>query len=231
MIKWETKVWKKEKNGSIVEFICDRCNISKFINIGSAKEKKYQLCRDCYVKSEFKVESGKKARIKNPVNGKNNPNYKGKTEFKCLCGDIFLRRVSPSQEGVRYYIYCSTKCKKKYSISKAKYFEYKNMKLRSSWELAFAQYLDSNNYSWRYEPEAFETSYGFYTPDFWVDELNCYFEVKGYFRDEIAKGKFEEFSKTYNTVLADLDYFKSIGFQRVKSGPKKGQLCPQMAQP
>lgn len=231
MVKWETKMWNKEKKYSTVEFICDECGILKIINIQSAKDKKSQLCIECFLVSKMKVEAGIQARKTKPtLKGIDNPNYKGKQEFVCLCGNHFFRRVSPSQENTKYHTYCSTKCKKKYSVSKAKYFEYKEHVFRSSWELAFAQYLDNEKYVSKYEPESFETSYGFYTPDFWVEDFNSYVEIKGFFRDKEAKGKFEEFSKSHSIVLADMEYLLSLGFVKIKSGLKKGQLCPPTVQ-
>ena len=204
---------------------CKECNVI------ISKRNKYDYCRSCYNNSpEIKKVSEKIVNNRPSYDGESNPNYRGKKEFVCPCEKHFFRRVSPSQEGTRFHTYCSTKCKKKYSISKIKMFEYKELKLRSSWELAFAQYLDSMNYTWDYEPESFDTSHGFYTPDFWVKELNSYIEVKGYFRDQNAKDKFEEFSKTHSAILADLNYFKSLGYVKITSGPRKGQLCPPAAQ-
>ena len=212
----------------ITTFCCLNCQKSITETTKEFEKRKYLYCVDCYLKSPEKIEDAKAA-VKNRAsyNGENNPNYRGQEDFVCPCGDIFTRRVSPSQKGTRFHTYCSTKCKKKYSISKAKYFDYKGYKFRSSWELTFAEYLDSKNYTWKYEPESFETPYGFYTPDFWVEELRSYVEVKGYFRDQQARDKFEYFSKTHKVILVDESYFKSIGFQRIKSGPKKGQLCLQ----
>lgn len=157
--------------------------------------------------------------------GKNNPNFRGKTEIVCICGNKFHRRISPSQVGTGTHQYCSIECKKKYSVSKMKIIEYKEILFRSSWEVSLAKYFDEKEYSWKYEPEAFKTSMGFYTPDFWVEELKSYFEVKGYFRDKESKQKFEEFSNIKPIILADLKYFQSLGFERIKSGPHKGQLC------
>ena len=189
---------------------------------------KYDYCRNCYnVSPEIKVVCEQIVNNRPDYSGENNPHYRGGLiKLTCPCGVNF--EVYPARKDTARY--CSTKCKKKYSISKAKYFEYKDLKLRSSWELTFAKYLDGKGLSWKYEPESFETSHGFYTPDFWVEELNSYVEVKGYFRDENSKQKFEEFSKSHNIILADLNYFKSIGYVRITSGPQKGQLCLQAAQ-
>ena len=183
---------------------------------------KYDYCRTCYNKSpEIKIVSRKIINNRPNFNGKNNPHYKGGLIKKiCLCGKGF--EVFPVRKDTAKY--CSTKCKKKYSVSKQLQIAYKDIKFRSSWEVAMAKYLDHMGYNWDYEPEAFETSVGFYIPDFWVKELNIYIEVKGFFRDD-SKIKFEEFSTTHPAVLANLEYFKSLGFERVKSGPLKGQLC------
>jgi hypothetical protein len=225
MIFWETKFYLKEKNKSVVLFVCDKCNAEKYISAQSAKDKKYPYCHDCHQKSPERKITAKKI-VKNRPNydGENNPNFRGKTKFACPCGEDFYRRISPSQEGERFHVYCSRKCKKKYSISISKYEEYNGIKFRSSWEISLAKYFDSLSYNWKYEPEAFETSVGFYTPDFWVEDLQCYFEVKGHFRDENSKIKFNEFSKNYPIVLADEIFLKSLGFTRIKSGPQKGRL-------
>ncbi len=183
---------------------------------------KYDYCWPCYCKSPERKDVANKTVKKRPnYDGENNPHYRGGLiKLICPCSVIF--EVYPARKNTAKY--CSTKCKKRHSISKTKIFEYKGIKLRSSWELAFAQYLDSKNYNWKHEPETFQTSHGFYTPDFWVEELKSYVEVKGYFRKD-AKDKFDEFSKTHPIILADKEYLLSLGFIRIKSGPQKGQLC------
>ncbi len=200
------------------QLICKKCKIGlKFLNT-------YNMCNNCYQDSDDRKSAAKKCVENRPnYDGKNNPHYKGgPIRLECLCGssfEVFLARKNTAK-------YCSRKCKKKYSISISKTYKYKGFNMRSSWEIAFAQYLDSKGYDWNHEPEAFETSYGFYTPDFWVKELNSYVEVKGFFRKD-AKQKFDEFKQTHNIVLANKEYFESLGFIRIKSGPKKGQfICP-----
>lgn len=213
----------------ITIFFCLGCNIQITERTKEFEKRKYFYCMDCYLKSPEKVQVSKEnAKKRRTYDGRENPNYKGGLiKLECPCGLHF--EIYPARKNTAKY--CSTKCKKKYSISKAKYFEYKEYKLRSSWELAFAQYLDNKGYIWIYEPESFGTAHGFYTPDFWVNELNCYFEIKGYFRDKDAEEKFKEFSKNHNIILANKEYLLSLGFIRIKSGPRKGQLCPPVAQP
>lgn len=205
--------------------VCKICN--KSIN----KTNKYALCKYCYFKSpEKKLAAKKCVQNRKSFLGELNPNYKGKTRLTCNCKKIFYRRISPSQVGTNTHKYCSKNCKYKYAISKTKIFIYKNIKFRSSWEVALAKYFDENNYTWIYEPQATKTPYGFYTPDFWVKELNYYFEVKGHFQDEQSKLKFIEFSKNNKIILADILYFNSLGFTRVCSGANKGQLWRPQAQ-
>ena len=191
------------------------------------KQNKYNYCQSCYFKSEENKEVHKQI-VQNRPNyeGQNNPHYKGgKIKKSCFCGIEF--EVFPARKDTAKY--CSRTCKKKYSISKIRTYNYKDIKLRSSWELAFAQYLDSKGYTWKHEPETFQTLHGFYTPDFWVEELGSYVEVKGYFRKD-AKQKFDDFSKTHPIILADKEYLLNLGFIKIKSGVKKGQLCPPAAQ-
>lgn len=90
---------------------------------------------------------------------------------------------------------------------------YKGIKFRSTWEVVFAMHLDKCGIEWSYEPTAFETPFGFYTPDFYVPVENKYYEVKGIFRDKNAKDKFTFFSEKYSTVLVDKDFLKGIGIK------------------
>lgn len=209
-------------------FQCQGCSIYITERTKEFNKRKYRYCIGCYMKSPEKAKSAEEAAKNRPsYNGENNPNYRGKTEILCACGNKFHKRISPSQIGTSVHKYCSMECKKKYSVSISKILEYKTHKMRSSWEVSLAKYFDSKGYSWKYEPESFKTSIGFYTPDFWVEELQSYVEVKGYFRDKDAKTKFEEFSKNNAIILANKEYFLSLGFIGIKSGPLKGQfICP-----
>jgi len=61
------------------------------------------------------------------------------------------------------------------------------IQMKSTWEVLFAELLDYLRLHWRYEPKQYLMSFEDmmtpkYTPDFWVEEFNCYFEVKGYAR-------------------------------------------------
>lgn len=69
--------------------------------------------------------------------------------------------------------------------------------LDGTWELKVAQWLDANNYNWRRNTERFpyinpEGKPATYTPDFWVQEMNGFLEVKGY-ETELDRCKWQQF--------------------------------------
>lgn len=195
------KVWPKGEDNPLYnkeKHTCKNCGGECCINSRNS------LCYDCYVKLH--------------MYGSSNPNYKGLVTILCPCGKGFV--VEQHRRNTAKY--CSIDCKHKYSVSKVKCYEYKGLKLRSSWELQFAKYLDECGYTWKYEPESFKTPYGYYTPDFWIEDWQSFVEVKGYFRDLESKLKYEYFSKHYVCVLADLDFLKMLGFTYVKHGNHKG---------
>lgn len=79
--------------------------------------------------------------------------------------------------------------------------------MRSSWEIKIAKYLDSKDYIWFYEPNAFPITYlfnniykeGTFNPDFYIQNLNEYWEIKGWWRDD-AKPKFDAFVEQYKNL-------------------------------
>lgn len=58
---------------------------------------------------------------------------------------------------------------------------------RSNWEANYARILNYEHKLWRYEPDTFETTVGTYTPDFSVDGVDGYIEVKGRIDDVSMK--------------------------------------------
>lgn len=83
--------------------------------------------------------------------------------------------------------------------------------VRSSYEEAVVGFLDAAKYQWKFEPQAFDIAYqyrgvpfvGTYRPDFYVEELGCYLEVKGYWRDD-ARAKFEAFKAGYPELTIEI---------------------------
>ena len=93
------------------------------------------------------------------------------------------------------------------------YYENNNIKIwmRSFWEIQVAKYLDMKQYKWEYEPKSFPITYKrddkiikcTYSPDFFIHNLNQYWEIKGWWRDD-AKDKYEAFIKQYKDLSIDL---------------------------
>ena len=68
--------------------------------------------------------------------------------------------------------------------------------MRSSWELAFATWLDERGFNWDYECKRFDLGFCTYTPDFWVEEMGGWIEIKGYY-DEASMKKTMAFRDLY----------------------------------
>jgi len=64
-------------------------------------------------------------------------------------------------------------------------YQYKGIKMRSSWEVKVAKYFDYLGYNWKYEPDRIylEKLNSYYIPDFYVENLKSYVEVKGWMND------------------------------------------------
>ena len=64
--------------------------------------------------------------------------------------------------------------------------KYKGFRFRSRTEARWAVFFDSLNVKWQYETEGYRFKSGdMYLPDFWLPELQVWFEVKG---DESGSG-------------------------------------------
>ena len=86
-----------------------------------------------------------------------------------------------------------------------KRIRYKNIMFRSSWEVTVAKWLDKKKYIWKYEPKRFYFKDCTYLPNFYVEELDSYIEVKGWW-DEISKKKIELIKKYHpnkNLIIID----------------------------
>lgn len=56
---------------------------------------------------------------------------------------------------------------------------YKGYRFRSRLEARWAVFLDALDVNWSYETESFDLSGTWYLPDFWVNDWDCWIEVKG----------------------------------------------------
>jgi hypothetical protein len=58
---------------------------------------------------------------------------------------------------------------------------YKATRFRSKWELSVAKIFSKRGIRWRYESKRFHLGDRTYTPDFYLPEQDCYWEIKGWF--------------------------------------------------
>ena len=70
--------------------------------------------------------------------------------------------------------------------------------LDGTWELAVAKWLDKKEYKWKRNTKRFQYTnlkgtISHYVPDFWVEELKSYVEVKGY-ETELDRCKWSQFN-------------------------------------
>jgi hypothetical protein len=83
--------------------------------------------------------------------------------------------------------------------------------MRSGWEVKVANYLTSLGFSWYYEPEWLDIGANkHYLPDFFVEEWNCYIEVKGRYR-QVDLDKFELAKIKYNILFWDSKELLKLG--------------------
>ena len=100
------------------------------------------------------------------------------------------------------------------SLAKIMYYNYKGYALHGTWELKYAIYLDRNNIKWVKNTESFpyifKDSTHYYTPDFYLPDLDEYVEIKGYIRpDGREYAKWEQFPKSKTLrVLQESDLQK-----------------------
>lgn len=74
--------------------------------------------------------------------------------------------------------------------------EYAGITFRSTWEVRFAKALDALGKKWTYEPKRFPLGGCSYTPDFYLEEDDAFFEVKGWF-DPKSQMKVSRFRDQY----------------------------------
>lgn len=102
---------------------------------------------------------------------------------------------------------------------RTKLYEYKDFKLNGKWELIIAKWLDIQNIKWTNKIKGFEYNWNnsthLYFPDFYLEDLNLFIEVKGYERERdkckwknmqnliiFRKKEIELIEKDYNIPIA-----------------------------
>jgi len=204
-----------------VDFICPTCQQTHTVTKQKFQKKKNLLCYVCYQKSPERKTVGEglaRTRDHTYLKGSGNGNFKGSgySDFvaKCPCGESFTGQAHGTRRPPQKY--CSTDCKKRFCISHGIITVYKGIKFRSTWEARYAEWLDRLGYTWSYEPRTFSTPFGYYTPDFYVEELKSFVEVKGVFRKDSSRSKYEHLASKEQLILADRAYLENLGFVKVK---------------
>jgi len=93
-------------------------------------------------------------------------------------------------------------------------FYYSGVPFRSSWEVAAAKSFDARGIFWEYETKQFEINETItYRPDFYLPELDCYWEVKGYFGPQSKEtiGLFREKYPEISFIVATEPVLKLMG--------------------
>ena len=86
-------------------------------------------------------------------------------------------------------------------------------RIRSRWEANFARILIYEQKEYKYEPTTFELSEEMtYTPDFWVEDEQCWYEIKGCWTEYSLK-KFNKFKEEYpneNIKVCEKDMYLEL---------------------
>jgi hypothetical protein len=91
---------------------------------------------------------------------------------------------------------------------------YRGVHFRSTLEADWAATLDSLNITWQYEPEAYQTPLGAYSPDFWLPAQKVWLEVKGPHSERVDKA--EAFA---NLLAVAHEQYTPIDTRLDKHGP------------
>lgn len=81
--------------------------------------------------------------------------------------------------------------------------KYKGCLFRSRLEARWAVFFDEMGIPWEYEKEGYNLpTVGWYLPDFWLPQQQCFFEVKGAEPNQVEKLKASNLSKVARKVVA-----------------------------
>jgi len=101
---------------------------------------------------------------------------------------------------------------------RVKNVEYNGVKLKGSWELKTAKWLDSQSIKWENESQSFPYIWNGkehrYFPDFYLNDLNVYIEVKGY-KTERDEAKWSYFPETL--IVIDKKYINQLNELKIEN--------------
>ena len=140
------------------------------------------------------------------------PNLKGTNAiWKCLCScgnEILTRRTSLRAKHTE-----SCGCINITHIIHWKTNE--KVPCQASYEVAFVNYLNENKLDFNYQIETESFDNRKYFIDFFVKDWGMYIEIKGIFRQELSKQKWEHFHNTHlhNSVILYGKDLKALGIK------------------
>jgi hypothetical protein len=106
--------------------------------------------------------------------------------------------------------------------------QYAGIRFRSRLEARWAVFFDTLGIPWTYEPEAYGDGHKGYTPDFWLPDQDCFWEVKGgeeaIDHDKIAMVS-EYTGKTVYVTFGDIGVTQGIGFADVPCDDCRSRQC------
>jgi len=100
---------------------------------------------------------------------------------------------------------------------------YQGYKFRSRLEARWAVFFDAMNWEWQYEKEGFILPSGWYLPDFWIETINMWAEVKPKPLEKIEKKLVRELAIESFPVLC-LDTPEPINLP-YSGYTRDGELC------
>jgi hypothetical protein len=83
---------------------------------------------------------------------------------------------------------------------------YKGCRFRSRLEARWAVFFDEAKLTWQYEPQGFTVNGLAYLPDFFLPQLDCYFEVKGSgdYDDALLRNFADQAGKSLVLAIGDI---------------------------
>ena len=93
-------------------------------------------------------------------------------------------------------------------------------RVKSSWEANFARIVKYRGYTYKYEETSFDLGNGYsYTPDFFVNEESCFYELKGYMGNRDTQ-KLSKFKALYPEIKLEIIDEKKYSELKDKYGSK-----------
>jgi transcription elongation factor Elf1 len=205
-------------------FKCVKCKHDYQASLIFERDKKYPWnCKSCAISCEWsdpeyrkvhvdeltKANSTPEARLRRSLLSKSN--WKNDNIRQQMLTNRDRKLAAAKGKATRYANLLSGKST--YRVSHGKRVLVNGTYMRSTYEARFAVLLDSMGIEWKYEPKHFSVlKEKTYLPDFYIPNVDAYFEIKGWWRDD-AKEKFDAFVNDYPHVkyaIVNKDVLESL---------------------